>query len=510
METAANIFRSYWWLFLAPVAVLALMLLGGWLFSWILAGDGQQKKNTPPQTGVELIFGIPGSGKSFVMMIRIVEVMRRLRRPVYTNLPIRWRVFRWWLRREGGERLAGLIHELTEKHLVSFMDRFEAYRIFREDVHRRKPHWQRKQVRRVWLRVAGPDVTEGPKANWIPPGAVVCIDEAHHLFPNSALKNVDKREPPSLMSYLTMHRHAQHWVWITTQSETQISTTIRKLASMICSVSKRDEDKVIWGIRFKHLRIKALRYKWFLPENWSGGAPLKPEVCFRQFMYFPTAWWNQIWFRLYSSHTHLGSSSELKDGLRQARIDAGLDASGSLAVKASGDKAMPRLRVVPRLVGFVFKTCIWGGLLIAGFVVAFWLGGQRANSPPGAEVSAVAPAIAGQAVTNVAASQPAASMPVDPSGGGVVAAMSPGGVRFTDGRLVKTGGTYAQLELVSFDVREGLSIWNDRERGDVWLWGIKQQARRVGTFSAVAATLDEARKRRAYIKGNGVDGVRPR
>ena len=75
-------------------------------------------------TGIELVTGIPGSGKSFHMVERLVDWVLKEQRPVYTNLPLCWRVLRKYLKIKGGEHCAGLIHELTEERFNTFIHGF--------------------------------------------------------------------------------------------------------------------------------------------------------------------------------------------------------------------------------------------------------------------------------------------------------------------------------------------------------------------------------------------------
>src|SRR6185503_10112402 len=207
-------------------------------------------------TGVELFFGEPGSGKSFMAVQRAIRVMLEERRPVYTNLPLRWRVFRTYLRKRGGDVLARLLRPLTEEHFNRFCARAEESRLWKENAKREQPEWQRRRLQEEWIKHAGLEICDGEGANWIPAYAVVVIDEAHHWYPNPALKNVRKPEPPALMSYLTMHRHHLHWVWVLTQADRQISATFKSLVQRVWDIRNRAYDKVAWGIQFRHLGIR--------------------------------------------------------------------------------------------------------------------------------------------------------------------------------------------------------------------------------------------------------------
>ena len=56
--------------------------------------------------GVEIIHGLMGSGKSFFAVRRALSMVEEARRPLYTNLPMKWAVVRKYLRLRGGSDLA--------------------------------------------------------------------------------------------------------------------------------------------------------------------------------------------------------------------------------------------------------------------------------------------------------------------------------------------------------------------------------------------------------------------
>lgn len=255
------------------------------------------------ETGITLVTGIPGSGKSFTAVENVLDTIRRANRPVYTNLPLKWRVMRLWLNKVETNEISGLIRPLTEATFNRFLERFNSRHKFL-DAH---PHLRRKSALKLFYDQYGPDHIEGPDLNWIPAGSLIVIDEAHHWYPNPALSNVRKKEPPELMSYLTMHRHLLHQVTFITQAQRQVSTTIKSLLNKQVAVVRCDADIPMLGLRFSRFGFVA-----FKVDEWEGIADIENDPPERSWYTWPSLPWNSYKFRLYSSFTHMGSLRELK------------------------------------------------------------------------------------------------------------------------------------------------------------------------------------------------------
>lgn len=421
-----------------------------------------------PETGIELLVGEPGAGKSLFAVQRMIQVMREQRRPVYTNLPLRWRVFRAYLRTMGGEKLADLLRPLSEDHFRRFIERFEGFRAFKDELKARDRGIRVREVRERWLRERGPDTFEGDGANWIPPGAVVVIDEVQHWFTNPALKIGNaKPEPQALMSYLTMHRHLMHWVWFATQRERQISTTIKALAHRIWQIRRRDNDKLVWGIQFKHLGVKALGYRAFRPED----DPEKDEP-HQVFTAFPWLPWNQVYFRLYDSFTHAGSKRQLREGLRQARMHAGLNEKGLL--ESEVNRMAKKSGVMRRLFFGTIKFGMFLMALLLVLAVGVWAGGEGMKQ----RVSGAA----------VGENKKVIGERIEWDRSPRAVSVSPRGVVFDGGELVKAGGIWRDLQLMGVR-RDGICVWRDVHNDDVWLCEVGESVRRLGTIRAVTAAL---------------------
>lgn len=265
------------------------------------------------QTGVELVTGIPGAGKSYFLVERLLTWILRQQRPVYTNLPLKHRVIRRYLRIKGGEACAGLIHDLTEARANKFIDKFGQRQNFianglTEGV------YSRSELIRRWEAMQD-DLDDW----WIPAGSVICIDEAHHWYPNPALKNVVKVEPPALMTYLTMHRHGQYLCIFATQAERQLSTTIKSLCGTRYLVRRWDREPLFMGISMEFLGLPILRYELYQGED--DPEKTKPMDIFTRFPSLPMG---QILFRLYDSFTHSGGKYEAQRAVNKERENAGL------------------------------------------------------------------------------------------------------------------------------------------------------------------------------------------
>lgn len=255
------------------------------------------------KTGISLITGVPGSGKSFLCVEKMLDTVRNSRRPIYTNLPLRWRVLKLWLKQKEGDDIAGLVRPITESTFNRFITRFRDRQRYLDE----RRHLGRRSALNSWYEMAGPDVIDGLELNWIPAGSVIMIDEAHHWYPNPALSNVRKKEPEELMSYLTMHRHLMHRIYFVTQADRQVSSTVKSLLNDQIQVTRIDADIPLLGIEFSRFGFVAFSIK-----EWDGVADPDNEPPLRTSTIFPSIPCNNYVFRLYSSFTHMGSLRDLK------------------------------------------------------------------------------------------------------------------------------------------------------------------------------------------------------
>lgn len=356
--------------------------------------------------GLEIIEGLMGAGKSYYAVRRICQLIEEHRRPVYTNLPLKWPVIRAYLRVRGGEELANLIRPLSKEHWYNFLQRQAMHAQFREGIARTKPrdiephiieaiarstHKPIERIRaqpklhdaQLWAAfhaLYGQDTTEGPDADSIPVGAVIVIDEVQHWHPMENQKD-NKQRKLELQAYLTMCRHHLHWIWVITQDRTRIDILFRNLASSVWRVWNRGEDRLAWGIRFKHLGLVGMGYQRYTKDQLEGRNPedVKPSESFTILTQLPR---NKVYFRLYSSFTNIGSKRQIQKVIRRARVDAGLDEDGTTKHEKQerehqAMKHTHKPSILRRLARRTIQLCV---LLIVG-TLAYAIGQSKAPEP---------------------------------------------------------------------------------------------------------------------------------
>lgn len=353
--------------------------------------------------GLEIIEGLMGAGKSYYSVRRVCQVIEETRRPVYTNLPLKWPVMRAFLRKRGGEELANLIRPLTKEHWFNFLRRQLMHAQFREGVLRTppdeltpdqldelsratgKPIEKIKQQSKLhdaqlwaWFHYTyGPDTLEGPDADAIPPGAVIVIDEVQHWHPMDTQRDHKERRL-QLQAYLTMCRHHLHWIWVITQDRSRIDILLRNLASSVWRVWDRGEDRLAWGIRFKHLGMRGMGYQRYTRDQLEHRDPenVKPS---ESFTILPQMPWNKVYFRLYSSFTNIGSKRQIMKVIQRARVTAGLDASGITEIEKQQREAdqMKQYQKPPFFRRWIKRAAILA-LITGASTIAYAIGQQTA------------------------------------------------------------------------------------------------------------------------------------
>ncbi len=320
----------------------------------------KQKKIHEYDSRLEIFEGKMGAGKSYFAVRRMDRVIREQARPVYTNLPIKFRVYRKYLRDRQGESAANLIHELTESHWRRFIRRQHEFSDFKTKVEglipsNMDPAMQREIVDAcerfypenppsleklqrenklfinqiiAWFDAThGDPILEGPEANHIPPASIIIIDELQKWHPMH--KQSADKDREYLLSYITMSRHHAHWIWVLTQDAMNVAIEFRRLAHLIWSIWNRSGDVIVPGVRFETLRLRAMGYAKQTPEEYEQsknrqGIDKKAysQELFTIITNLPSA---KLFYRFYSSETHLGSRRQLMKKLKQARIASGID-----------------------------------------------------------------------------------------------------------------------------------------------------------------------------------------
>lgn len=277
-------------------------------------------RKPPPETGVELITGLPGSGKSMYAVERLIHMALQERRPVFTNLPLRFRVVSRYMRIvSGDDRLTRYIRPLTPEHLHAFIKRFNLLRTWRDERRNQGLAFGDE----FFIKEHGPNVLGGHSANWIPYTSIMVIDEAHHpeWFPETFKQGT--KENPAILSYLSMHRHALHWLWLLTQHPMQVSVSVRRQTKKFITCVDASQLPFLFGLclPFRLHRVSEFPGAYAMdgkPE--SFGPPIAAQTVI-------PALRSGVVFRLYDSHTHCGSQTKMLRSLEQMRteIEEGLE-----------------------------------------------------------------------------------------------------------------------------------------------------------------------------------------
>lgn len=367
--------------------------------------------------GVELIHGLMGSGKSFFAVRRCILTALHTRRPIYTNLPIKFRVMRRYMMVKGGSEVSNLIRQLDESHWRAFLARQNRFAKFREGLKkttpadlteeqvatisaacdmtpegvRRLPRLMDRHFAAWFAKVDGPPILDGPDANWIPPTAVIVIDEVQHWHPMSKQAHDPNRE--DLLAYLTMIRHHCQWLWVITQDPTRIAIEFRRLSRYYWRVWDRGEDRLAWGIRFKHLRVRAMGYECSTIDQLENRNPDNgPRV--ERFTIIPKFPRNRIIYRLYQSHTNIVSPRAMMRDLRRAREFAGLSSSGhsyaEIAAMRASKEQVRKVSKVRRVGRLLRKSAVLFAVAVVGVGIGTGIGGGSEVEDAGEGVEVVA------------------------------------------------------------------------------------------------------------------------
>lgn len=451
----------------------------------------------PPECQLRVVEGLPGAGKSFFLVRKTADIILRQRRPVYTNLPIRFRVFRQWLRNRAGEQYANLIVELTDEHWFNFLKRNKAKQEFQQEYKTRCKvdgvPFRRNAFEREWIEKAGPDVTRpgtGVVPNWIPPLAVIIIDEVQHWHPME--RNVKGQDAEGLKAYLTMMRHHLHDVWVATQVWGNVSKAMRDMARQFMSVKSLSERKILFGIRYRHLGLRGIGYTLRSIEQIEamkakgngeddfGTKPLESELV------FPGSPRHRFWFRLYDSFTHVESPRRMLEQLKRVQSEAGIE---ELEAQIEAAKKVQKEEFSVKLMRWVFSAAMKCVLVIIGAVVgAAVVGG-------GGAATAVAPGEGAEVGAPGAPIELVAWWPEE----GKLTGIGSSGVMTTSGD-VQIGGRFGTGKLRSIDPKGRRTLWTTRD--DLWLWklGAEQPERVAGREH-----LDRLDKLRRAVE-SGPDG----
>jgi Zonular occludens toxin (Zot) len=364
---------------------------------------------------LEVMEGLMGAGKSYWAVRRMILTLEEQARPVYTNLPLKHEVLRKYLRDRHGEVMANLVHPLSEEHWRRFLRRQHKFSEFKTRVDAMRPcdltdedHQQIYQAcqesysehpptlsqikcsQRFYINwiIAwfdsqyGKPVDTGPDANHIPPASIIIIDELQRWHP--MMKQSADPDREHLLSYITMSRHHAHWIWVLTQDAMNISIEFRRLAHQLWIIWNRSEDEIYGPIRFKHLtfgpfKLRVMGYARFTHEDYekykSSNTTEKRGIAVEAFSIITNFPRSKLFYRFYSSETHLGSRRQLQKKLREGQKQAGVDPDSHKLVE----------EVKETFMGKVFRMLYFAIAMLVLIVGAFIAGNQYADPPQNKE-----------------------------------------------------------------------------------------------------------------------------
>jgi hypothetical protein len=433
-------------------------------------------KFKPPQTGVCIVEGLPGSGKSFEAVVRLTRRIQSSRRPHFTNLPLRHRTLKEYLKLQGGERALQYVQPLTEEHFKSFIRRFAAFAELLEAQRAEEAHVSIEAVQREFVEELGPNIWRhergGEKPNWIPFGSVILIDELHKWFPQERQKqNAELDE--ALRGFVTMHRHGLYLIELLTQNPMQIDIVFRRNCIEYVHCIDKRKLPFLFGIP---LPIPAFFYQLYPAELLEqANGPFKPKPL-RSWIRVPALNGGLIW-RLYDSFSHVGGARRLNKAMEQTRQQI----EGEHYVAGFDQKVDTMLR---RRRWMVFGLVKWA--LIFGVCFLAYLQGSRSPNSAVAADSATesdveAPELPrpniGEAVRqrvaerhSAAVRQTAIARTQDVPRGRL--AVIGRDYVVIDAKLLRVGEGHADLRLADIDVRERVTFWTDDDGGGaLWFLG---------------------------------------
>lgn len=407
-----------------------------------------RKRKMNLDTGIEIWDGQPGSGKSYGAVEFLTRVILQQRRPVFTNLPLRFRVLRAFLAIKGRDiKLAKYIQAVSRDHFYRFTERNELYSEFREVM--KGEGWSESKIEAEFQANEGEHVYEGSSANWFYPGSVFIFDEFHRW----ADQRFQKNENPAFLTYATMHRHHIHWIILLTQDKMQVSIPWRRNCSKYVRCADKRRLPFMFGLK---LPIPAFAYEEYPAEMCDKGdtsqvKPVNTEVR------IPWVNGGVIW-RLYDSFTHMGGFRRLHNKLEAVRLQIeGEDAQADTPEAEDQDMAKKKRK---------WSVYVWPVVALVA------VGALVVQAVPGCQEQPVAkpdpyqsPTVSELNAKREAVRQHVTAAPPEPVFRPVVTVAAEGYV-IADGRTVRLRGSHQGYKLVGIEVSDGQTMWQNVESGD--------------------------------------------
>ncbi|MEM9346437.1 MAG: zonular occludens toxin domain-containing protein [Planctomycetota bacterium] len=302
----------------------------------------------PLSTGIVGVIGKPGSGKSYSMAMMMAQLIVQNRRPVYTNLPMKWDNMRAYIARmtEGSDEykqsLAKLIRKCTKQHFQRFMERLQVInqrseqlkddydQLLDEDI--REKIAKADDISQIdeeidsaaWQQACDEQALEdggavyyGRNANWFPPGTVFILDELHKWYNSRQYRNEDQ----AVQDFTSMHRHMQCRIFIITQRWLNVSLSFRSMCDEL--IILKNIARVSFGpIKLKDYGIDILRAKWVMTDDYDEvNECMKPGRRAQVTEYYFPNWWpdHRDIYDVYRSTSHAGGIEEQAAELKKVR-----------------------------------------------------------------------------------------------------------------------------------------------------------------------------------------------
>lgn len=341
----------------------------------------------PPDTGISIVVGVPGSGKSYWAVLRMVDIIIRYERPVWTNIPLNIKRIRAYIRIRAGRKkayLANFIRPLTRDHFQRFADRLAAIDDRAEQIMNsggvaatdgvsKLGKFDQTKARELAIEQInaeqGEPIIEGPGANWIPPLAVTVLDELHKWYPSKSYRD----EPKALLDYLSMHRHIMHRIYVLTQMAMNVSATFRRMAVEFIYCIDKSRIPLFWVIRAP---FRAFFYTTFDASDVKDGEPKHMAQPTFSDIQVP-ALTAGIIYQLYRSYSHAGDMQTLTDQMEALKRQMAGDQASPETVRKTDTMALGAKTATDRLWERLRRWSLVG-LLIAG---GWGLGRCSVNMP---------------------------------------------------------------------------------------------------------------------------------
>lgn len=239
---------------------------------------------------INLIAGIPGSGKSYVAVNEFLrQWLENSNRPIFTNLPLAvdeagmFEVVKASTRNQAKRvAYAARIHLLKQerREVPSWKD---------PETGEERPASVRDTLREFWY--------------FTPPGAVIMLDELADIYPATGK---GEAAPEMLGHYFRLHRHLKHDFYGFVQSKADVVAQLRRLVSYVFVITNSVKENMFdwWALRgvkwpVQFFRVRAYVASQVMDSPTLENVTVEPQEAF-------LVWPNKRGFRNYHSFSRVG------------------------------------------------------------------------------------------------------------------------------------------------------------------------------------------------------------